>query len=799
MICMRCLLLALVALLFAGAGISAMAQDSRTSEIDAAHAEYADIRTAIETRALEDPGAAENRLRQLRDASRRRLAAVERDLANIRAQLGALGPPPGEGEPPESEDLAAQRAALNQELARLTSQQTRIAANIFEANDLLARISAARIETFYEKLLQRQASPLTPAMWGPAVESAGTVWSRIAAYFSAWSERKQTDGRRAPALAFILGALAISALLFGPVDRWIAKTFAHAIEKRRPTPARRVVAAGLKMLARAAPGLVGGFIIIETLRAQGVISEAGEPAARALWFGLVAYLLVGGFLRGLFAPANPSWRIAPVEVSRGQLISALIISIVIIFGLKILVVEVLTAANGAPELVGLIEAAGAIAVGVLLFMLCRTRLWRGAALPAVESEDASKDKDNAVRGRGFWRITRRLGRAVAVIIIVAALTGYIALADFVASRFYYLAIFLAFAWFARALLKESARWLRRRLRAETAREDDSEQNFQFWSNVLINIALFFAVLPGILILFGVPAGNVGDLAAQALFGFTIGGVQIPSLAKFAVAIAIFILIMALTKVAQRGFEKGPFAHTHIDHGVQNSLITLIGYGGLVVALFAAISAMGFDLSNLALIAGALSVGIGFGLQSIVNNFVSGLILLFERPIKVGDWVVTASGEGTVKKISVRSTEIETFNRASIIVPNSELISQSVTNWTHKNRLGRIIIPVGVSYKSDPELVRDVLLKCAKNHPQTLAYPAPYVTWQDFGASSLDFDVRVFIRDIGDILGVKTDLRFAIFKALKEAGIEIPFPQRDLHVISMPRAASPPERKDEDNA
>jgi small-conductance mechanosensitive channel len=162
-------------------------------------------------------------------------------------------------------------------------------------------------------------------------------------------------------------------------------------------------------------------------------------------------------------------------------------------------------------------------------------------------------------------------------------------------------------------------------------------------------------------------------------------------------------------------------------------------------------------------------------------------LLFERPIKVGDWIVTASGEGTVRKISVRSTEIETFNRASIIVPNSELISQSVTNWTHKNRLGRVIIKVGVSYGSDPELVREILLKCAKEHPQTLTYPASFVTWQDFGESSLDFDLRVYIRDIANILEVSTALRFAIFKAFKEAGVEIPFPQRDVHVKSWPES------------
>lgn len=795
---LRSWIVIIAAVMLAGLSLAA-AQDDASEAIDAVQAEYAEIRTALEANTIESPGAVEERLRALRDQSRNRLAAVEREIANVRAQLSPLGPAPKEGEPPESEELASQRATLNQELGRLTSRRTRIAANISEANDLLARISTSRIQSLYERLLTREASPLTPAIWGPALQSAGEVWNRTGAYFDAWSERKKSAGQLGSAVGFILGAVLIFALLFGPADRWVAATFARAIEKRRPTPARRVVAAGLKMIARAVPGLIGGFIIIETLRAQGLIVEEGDAAAHALWFGLVAYLLVSGFLRGLFAPANPSWRIAPVEASYGRIISALLIAVVVVFGVKILVVEILRAADGAPELINLVEAAGAVAVGALLFALCRGRLWRNAGHPAVEGEPADKNNgEDKVAGRAFWRMTRRIGRAVALIIIVAALAGYIALADFTASRFYYLAVFLAIAWFARALLKEFALWLRRRLRPEAAKAEDEQRAkaFQFWSGVVINVALFIALLPGILVLFGVPASNVRDLAGQALFGFNIGGVRIPSLARLAVAIAIFIAIMAVTRIAQRGFQKGPFAHTQVDPGVQNSLITLVGYAGLVVALFAAVSAIGFDLSNLALIAGALSVGIGFGLQSIVNNFVSGLILLFERPIKVGDWVVTASGEGTVKKISVRSTEIETFDRASIIVPNSEMISQSVTNWTHKNSLGRVVVPIGVAYESDPEQVYEILLKCAREQELALRYPESFVTFQGFGDSSLDFDVRVYIRDIGNVLKAKTQLRFSIFKALKEAGVSIPFPQRDVYVKSLPEGFAPAKAGDD---
>ena len=164
--------------------------------------------------------------------------------------------------------------------------------------------------------------------------------------------------------------------------------------------------------------------------------------------------------------------------------------------------------------------------------------------------------------------------------------------------------------------------------------------------------------------------------------------------------------------------------------------------------------------------------------------------MFERPIKVGDWIVTSSGEGTVKRISVRSTEIETFDRSSIIVPNSELISSTVTNWTHKNRIGRITVPVGVSYGSDPEKVKAILLKCAHDHPLIVSYPEPFVTWMDFGASSLDFEIRAFLADISQGLTVRTELRFAIFKAFHEAGVEIPFPQQDIYVKSLPESFTP---------
>ncbi|MEX0644204.1 MAG: mechanosensitive ion channel domain-containing protein, partial [Parvularculaceae bacterium] len=395
-------------------------------------------------------------------------------------------------------------------------------------------------------------------------------------------------------------------------------------------------------------------------------------------------------------------------------------------------------------------------------------------------------KDGAPKTpHGLWSLMRGAGRAVAGLTVLAPFAGYIDLADFVTSRIYYLSLVLAIAWFARALARQAAGWTAARLRgAQEGQTKEEASTFDlFWVNAAIDAVFALALIPALLILAGYHFAFVRDFISQAFFGFQIGGVQVPSLARILTAIAVFVGILALTRLVQRGLQRGPFAHSRVDPGVQNSLSTLAGYAGLIIASLLGVTALGFNLANLALIAGALSVGIGFGLQSTVNNFVSGLILLFERPIKVGDWVVTASGEGTVKRISVRSTEIETFDRASIIVPNSEMVSQTVTNWTHKNKIGRIAVRVGVSYAADPEQVREVLLKCARDHPLVVRYPEPFVVWKDFGASSLEFEIRCFLRDIGEGLGVRSDLRFAIFKAFKAAGIDMPFPQQDVYIKS----------------
>jgi small-conductance mechanosensitive channel len=222
----------------------------------------------------------------------------------------------------------------------------------------------------------------------------------------------------------------------------------------------------------------------------------------------------------------------------------------------------------------------------------------------------------------------------------------------------------------------------------------------------------------------------------------------------------------------------------MEPSARDALVTSFGYVAIGISVIVALSVAGISFSNLAIIAGALSVGIGFGLQNVVNNFVSGIIMLVERPVRNGDWIIVGNTEGYVQRISIRSTTIQTFDRADVIVPNSDLISGQVTNWTLGNTWGRAKVKVGVAYGSDVETVIAILLDVAKKHPEVFTgdpqLPDPYVLFLDFGDSSLDFELRAIIHNINRRLHVISDLNRAINAEFNKAGIEIPFPQRDVH-------------------
>ena len=407
--------------------------------------------------------------------------------------------------------------------------------------------------------------------------------------------------------------------------------------------------------------------------------------------------------------------------------------------------------------------------------------WQGEPVAVVAGEESAAEEERAVPESGLWRFLRRLIAPIALLGIAAASLGYADLADFLITNLLLSILVLVALAIVRGLAREliGAAMRSDAMTRVLGLRHVVRNRLKFWLRLLVDTVLVIAAPLLIAAVWISPFGEFWPEVRRLLSGVTIGGVTI-SFSDLLVALAVFAVILALTRLGQRFLTNRVLPETGFDSGVQNSLSAGFGYIGIILAAIFGISALGIDLSNIALIAGALSVGIGFGLQAIVSNFVSGIILLIERPIKVGDWVLVGSNEGTVKRITVRSTELTTFQRASVIIPNSDFISNAVVNWTHKDTYGRIEVAVGVAYGSDVEKVRQILLDCAQKHEMVLTSPEPFVIFMNFGNSSLDFELRCFTNDVSYRLRISSDLRFAIDKAFREQGIEIPFPQHVVH-------------------
>ncbi len=274
-------------------------------------------------------------------------------------------------------------------------------------------------------------------------------------------------------------------------------------------------------------------------------------------------------------------------------------------------------------------------------------------------------------------------------------------------------------------------------------------------------------------------------------GGTVGTIQLVPV-QIIGGILIFAALLIVIGWIKRWIDRRWLHHIVMERGAREALITLFGYVAFIIALLVGLTQAGVDLRGLAIVSGALALGIGFGLQEIANNFVSGLILLFERPIRAGDFVTVGDIEGFVRKISIRATEIETLDNQNVLVPNSELVSGRVTNWVLRDTQGRIRLDVGVAYGSDVDMVRDILEEVACAHSEVITdgrAPAPRALFMGFGDSSLDFELRCRINRIDRRFSVTSDLNFAIDAAFRQAGVSIPFPQRDLHIVSYPETAA----------
>jgi small-conductance mechanosensitive channel/uncharacterized protein YndB with AHSA1/START domain len=403
--------------------------------------------------------------------------------------------------------------------------------------------------------------------------------------------------------------------------------------------------------------------------------------------------------------------------------------------------------------------------------------------------------------RGRIRLVRYAGALALIVGIFALLVGYQNFAGYlvhgVTRTLLALAMLWILLWLAQVLfdyLAEDESPGAAKLRSSLGVSQRVSRTGLGFMQLIADLVVWIGFVVFLIYVWDESGTTLDRLLEIVVLGGTVGNIQLVPL-NIIGGILVFAALLVVIGWTKRWIDRRWLQHIVIERGAREALITLFGYVGFIIALLIGLTQAGIDLGGLVIVSGALALGIGFGMQEIANNFVSGLILLFERPIRAGDFVTVGDVEGFIRSIRIRATEIETLDNQNVLVPNSELVSGRVTNWVLRNTYGRLRVIVGVAYGSDVEKVREILEAVAHDHPEVITdgrAPAPRALFMGFGDSSLDFELRVRITRIDRRFSVQSDLNFAIDKAFREAGITIPFPQRDLHVISYPEERKLPE-------
>jgi len=704
------------------------------------------------------------------------------EVSELKTLLAQLGPAPAEGEPAEAADIAERRDRLSTALANTDAALKKARLTVFEAEQIIRDIAELRRDRFTQSLLVRNRSVFDPDFWLDAAEARSRLQRSFGFLISdSWSYA--VDAMNAASALILLGAFAAAVVLGIFVRSYIRRFAAASDNDREDDPRlRKLLRAWLVIITDGFIPLAIVGIFYLAFQAGGLLSPRFAQLSRGFVLSIAVFSFLFGMARAICAPLRPHWRVIPLSDANASQSMA---TFAIIGGAIAIGTFLETVFDLLYSPISIYVAKHAI-VAFIIAVFGATGLWRFGA--DIRSRPQTED----VQPLLFYSWMRRVVWLSIFVILGALATGFIALANFIAIQIVFIVTVATIVWLVLALLEEVVNILlapdNRISGPISVGLGISENGVKQITLVASGLARLSVIVIGIVLVllpWGLDTGQWRIWLQKAFFGFRFGDVNI-SIASILVAIVLFVVGIIATRAIQNWLGNRFLPSTKLDVGLRNSIRTVIGYVGITIAAIFAVTYIGFNLQNVAIVAGALSVGIGFGLQSIVNNFVSGLILLAERPIKEGDWVVAGTEQGYVRKISIRATEIETFDRATVIVPNSDLITGTVKNWMHSNMMGRVIVSIGVSYDTDPEELREILLEIARAHPSVLAYPEPRVFFTDFGNSALVFDLYAYIADVNSSLTVRSDFRFEIFKRLREANIEIPFPQRDINLRDIDR-------------
>ncbi|MFT3756575.1 MAG: DUF3772 domain-containing protein [Pseudoxanthomonas sp.] len=732
---------------------------------------------------------------QVLDAQRQATAlaaSLQPRLQQVQDRLGQLGDA-AEG---ETSEIAQQRSELQQQQSQVDAQVKRARLLGVEARQLSEQVERLRADQLSQQLTTRVDSPLSPALWRQVSAALPEDLQRFATLrtqaHQAFRAAVAEHGWAAPVIGIVLAILLLWPLRW--LLRWLGRRYAAA-----HGPDSRLRRSGLalwRLLVGALLPAAAMWVALESLR--GI--DALTPALDAISSELVRVTLVSALIASVVSAlltSQSSWRLLVVDDAisvRLRRYAQATAALVWISGVALLLSRAArTSAVAGIALDGLLALCFTLLIVAMLVGLSRARSLPVAA-EEVDANKPGKREGISQRHGGVLNVVVFLGYVVVAAALIGALLGYVHFALFASRQLLWAAtvvatigLLLMFVDDLMHWLFAPEGWLGRSLSAALGANSNLLQQVAVVSSAVLRLWLLLIGVGLLLAPYGTNLqGMLGWLGLGGQ-GPAIGGFSLRPMRLFQ-AIAVCVIGLALVSGFQRWLTRTYLPKTDLEPGTRASIATVTRYLGILAVVLWTLTALDFDVKNLAMLASALSVGIGFGLQAITQNFISGLILMVERPVKIGDRVSIGDGEGDVRAINVRATEIQMDDKSTLIVPNSELITKSIRNRTLSRPPGRIQIQFGVPLGTDVGRVRELLLDVYAQHAGVLEQPAPAVYIDSIAGGQVTINSFAYGSSPRTVYSTRSELWFAVLKALAEAGIALSSPQ-DVRIVSTPVSPS----------
>ncbi len=699
-------------------------------------------------------------------------------LQSLDARLAELGDGPA-GPEQEAPEVARERRDLQQQRNDVDAElrQARLAS--VEAGQLLERIATERQQAFHRTLSERTTPPWSPRFWRDLAGNREHDAARVSRLWEdtreAMAQRWQSGPLRSSLYLVLAGLVAVVVGWFG------ARTVPRLVGRHIP-PGR---------LRRSAPAVAR--VLLSTLAAIWIVGllhaallPANPPAAVGQLASLAGGLLIfGTFITALgavlLAVRSPSWRLPAISDDGARALRPLPLAAALAIMTATFPQQLGTLVNASlPLVVALTALTALVSTSVVLWTLLRLRrLHRETARAETEAAAAGASADPGKPHFKPWmNVAMGIGWVGASICLLGLLSGHVALSGFMALQLLWTGVVLATMYLGMRFIDDLVRAVLgakglagRRINSRFGLDPRHAERLAVVISAVLRILLALLGLIALAMPYGASGDDLIDHALALARGITIGQLVL-SPASVVRAIVVFLLASGVFHLVKRWLARSYLPTTKMDEGMRASVVTLFGYFTMVVAVAMALAAIGVGLERIAWIASALSVGIGFGLQAIVQNFISGLILLAERPVKVGDWVVVGDAEGDIRRINVRATEIQTGDRTTVLVPNSEFITKTVRNRTFANAEGLVKIALPMPLATNADLVRDLLLEAFREHPGILDAPAPNVLIDGIANGQVLFSATGFVATPRQAAAARSALLFEILRKLRQLNIKM---------------------------